>query len=108
MCLSSWSTVSVEDVTHASPQSLKWLQLYVYKDRKVSLDLVRRAEKAGYRAVAVTVDTPALGRREADVRNQFALPSHLNLANFTSLGGDIESGLNAATGGSSLAAYVAR
>lgn len=34
--------------------------------------LVRRAENAGYKAIAVTVDAPRLGRREADVRNRFA------------------------------------
>jgi isopentenyl diphosphate isomerase/L-lactate dehydrogenase-like FMN-dependent dehydrogenase len=43
------------------------------------LDLVRRAEKAGYKALAVTVDTPVLGRREADIRNKFSLPSHLTM-----------------------------
>lgn len=42
----------------------KWFQLYVYKDRKVAANLVRRAEAAGYLAIAVTVDTPVLGRRE--------------------------------------------
>ena len=29
----------------------------------------QRAEKAGYGALAVTVDAPRLGRREADIRN---------------------------------------
>ena len=45
----------------------------------MTLDLVRRAEKAGYKALAVTVDTPVLGRREADIRNKFSLPSHLTM-----------------------------
>jgi isopentenyl diphosphate isomerase/L-lactate dehydrogenase-like FMN-dependent dehydrogenase len=49
------------------------------QDRKVTLDLVRRAEKAGYKALAVTVDTPVLGRREADIRNKFSLPAHLTM-----------------------------
>ena len=61
---------------------LYWIQLYVYKDRSVTLDLVRRAERAGYKAIAVTVDTPLLGRREADIRNRFTLPSHLTMGNF--------------------------
>ena len=52
------------------------------KDRKVTLDLVRRAEKAGYKALAVTVDTPVLGRREADIRNKFQLPTHLTMGKF--------------------------
>ena len=40
---------------------------------------MRRAEKAGYKALAVTVDTPVLGRREADIRNKFSLPAHLTM-----------------------------
>lgn len=43
----------------------------VYKDRKVVEQLVRRAEKAGFKAIALTVDTPRLGRREADIRNRW-------------------------------------
>lgn len=33
--------------------------------------LVRRAEKAGFKAIALTVDTPRLGRREADIKNRY-------------------------------------
>jgi (S)-2-hydroxy-acid oxidase len=61
MTLSSWSTTALEDVAAAAPEGLRWFQLYVYKDRKITLDLVKRAEKAGYKAFAVTVDTPVLG-----------------------------------------------
>lgn len=82
MTLSSFSTTPLEDVYEAAPRGLKWFQLYVYKDRRITLDLVKRAEKAGYDAIVVTVDTPVLGQRFADVRNKFALPSHLSLANF--------------------------
>ena len=46
------------------------------------MDLVKRAERAGYKAFAVTVDTPQLGRREADIRNKFSLPAHLTMGNF--------------------------
>ena len=67
---------------HTAPGGLRWFQLYVYKDRKVTMDLVKRAERAGYKAFAVTVDTPQLGRREADIRNKFSLPAHLTMGNF--------------------------
>jgi isopentenyl diphosphate isomerase/L-lactate dehydrogenase-like FMN-dependent dehydrogenase len=50
----------------------------------VTLDLIKRAEKAGYKALAITVDTPVLGRREQDIRNQFKLPEHLTMGNFAS------------------------
>jgi isopentenyl diphosphate isomerase/L-lactate dehydrogenase-like FMN-dependent dehydrogenase len=43
----------------------------VYKNRTVVEQLVRRAEKAGFKAIALTVDTPRLGRREADIKNRY-------------------------------------
>jgi isopentenyl diphosphate isomerase/L-lactate dehydrogenase-like FMN-dependent dehydrogenase len=58
-------------------------QLYIYKDRAVTTGLVRDAERSGYKAIAVTVDTPFIGTRERDMRNGFSLPDHLALANFT-------------------------
>ncbi|NWW71205.1 HAOX1 oxidase, partial [Climacteris rufus] len=80
MMLSSWATSSIEEVAEAAPDGLRWLQLYVYKDRAVTEALVRRAESAGYRGIFVTADTPYLGRRVADVRNKFQLPPHLRHA----------------------------
>jgi (S)-2-hydroxy-acid oxidase len=44
--------------------------LQVYKDRQISEHLVRRAEDAGFSALVLTVDTPRLGRREADLKNK--------------------------------------
>jgi (S)-2-hydroxy-acid oxidase len=79
MTLSSWSTVALEEVAAAAPGGYRWFQLYVYKDRDVALNLIRRAEVSGYKALAVTVDTPCLGRREADIRNKFSLPPHLTV-----------------------------
>lgn len=43
------------------------------KNRNVVTQLVRRAEKAGFKAIALTVDTPLLGRREADIKNRLAI-----------------------------------
>uniref|UniRef100_A0A6V1QYU9 FMN hydroxy acid dehydrogenase domain-containing protein n=2 Tax=Heterosigma akashiwo TaxID=2829 RepID=A0A6V1QYU9_HETAK len=111
MTLSSWSTIALEEVAQAGaaaePSAPRWFQLYVYKDRDVVLDLVRRAEAAGYKAFAVTVDTPVLGRREADVRNRFKLPTHLTMGNFASKGGAHASGTKDGGKDSGLAAYVA-
>ncbi|RUP47406.1 FMN-dependent dehydrogenase-domain-containing protein [Jimgerdemannia flammicorona] len=46
----------------------------VYKERSISEKLVRRAERAGYQALVVTVDTPLLGKRLHDARTKFQLP----------------------------------
>ena len=80
MVASTFSTCSLEEI--ASAGGPLWFQLYVYKDREVTRDLVLRAESAGYRAIVLNVDTPVLGRRYRDVRNRFALPDGLTLRNF--------------------------
>ncbi|KAK4387186.1 Peroxisomal (S)-2-hydroxy-acid oxidase [Sesamum angolense] len=84
LTLSSWATSSVEEVASTGP-GIRFFQLYVYKDRNVVAQLVRRAEKAGFKAIALTVDTPRLGRREADIKNRFVLPPYLTLKNFEGL-----------------------
>ncbi|XP_006625995.2 2-Hydroxyacid oxidase 1 isoform X1 [Lepisosteus oculatus] len=84
MMLSSWATSSIEEVAQNAPDGVRWLQLYIYKDRELTKSLVKRAESAGYKGIFVTVDTPYLGRRRNDVRNRFKLTPHLKMANFES------------------------
>ncbi len=80
MTLSTFSNTPLEDVARAAAGRL-WFQLYLYRDREVSAGLVRRAEAAGARALVLTVDTPFVGRREANERNRFNLPPHLQVPN---------------------------
>ncbi|MGE0227713.1 MAG: alpha-hydroxy acid oxidase [Dehalococcoidia bacterium] len=80
MTLSTLSTTALEEVAAASAHP-KWFQLYVFRDRDLTAELVRRAEAAGYEALVLTVDAPQLGRRERDARNRFALPPGLDAAN---------------------------
>lgn len=102
MILSTLSNTPVEEVTAAATGPV-WFQLYVYRDRKATEGLVRRAEAAGCKALVLTVDAPLLGRRERDVRNRFRLPPGLSVANMLPVGyGDIP-GVSADSG---LAAYV--
>ncbi|CAM9586772.1 unnamed protein product, partial [Choristocarpus tenellus] len=56
MTLSSWSTTPLEDVAKAAPGGVRWFQLYIYKDREITMQLVKRALASGYTALAVTVD----------------------------------------------------
>ncbi|XP_052737127.1 2-Hydroxyacid oxidase 1 isoform X3 [Bicyclus anynana] len=83
--LSTMASSSIEEVAKAAPNAIKWFQLYVSCDRQITKELVLRAEKAGYKALALTVDTPTLGIRRADIRNKFTLPPHSRLANFDNL-----------------------
>jgi 4-hydroxymandelate oxidase len=100
--LSTLANTSLEDVRAASDGPL-WFQLYVYRDRGLTRSLVERAEAAGYEALVLTVDTPLLGRREADVRHRFTLPLGLRAANLTPSG---EDRLPLPLDGSGLAAYI--
>jgi 4-hydroxymandelate oxidase len=103
MVLSSLSNTDIEDVC-ASHEGGVVFQLYVYRDRAATEGLVKRAEDAGAKAIVVTVDAPLLGRRERDVKNRFALPSHLRVKNLVPAGyGDLEKQTN----DSGLAAYFA-
>ncbi|XP_045472724.1 hydroxyacid oxidase 1-like [Harmonia axyridis] len=102
--LSTLATSSIEEVAQAAPDCTKWFQLYIFKDRSVTRDLVSRAERAGFKALVLTVDAPVFGIRQADVRNGFNLPAHLRLANFT---GASLNKFDDKADGSKLTAYVA-
>ncbi|MEX2570070.1 MAG: alpha-hydroxy acid oxidase [Gemmatimonadota bacterium] len=101
MTLSTLSTCGIEEVSAAASGGL-WFQLYVYRDREATRDLVSRAEAAGARALVLTVDAQLWGVRERDVRNSFQLPPGLRMANLATSGKsefpEVE--------GSGLAAYV--
>lgn len=102
MVMSTLSNSSVEEVAAAAGGSL-WFQLYVYRDRGATLDLIRRVEAAGFGALMLTVDAPILGRRERDVRNHFRLPAGLGVKNLAAAGmGDLPD-----VADSGLAAYFA-
>ncbi|VVC95442.1 2-Hydroxyacid oxidase 1 [Leptidea sinapis] len=101
--LSTISTSSIEEVAEAAPNAVKWFQLYIYNDREITKKLVLRAEKAGFKAIALTVDTPIFGLRRADVRNKFTLPRHLKLANFD---GNLSTKIHSSGEGSGLNNYV--
>ena len=55
-----------------------WMQLYVFNDRELTLDVVRRADQSGYEALVVTTDLAVYGLREWD-RRQFKAPGQLHL-----------------------------
>jgi 4-hydroxymandelate oxidase len=104
MFLSTLSTTRVEEVCEAATGPVGF-QLYVYKDRGVTRDLIARAEAAGCRALVLTADAPLIGTRERDVRNRFHLPDGLRMENLLPAGMDA---VAEAAGDSGLAAYVAR
>jgi len=98
---STISTKPLEEI--AAADAPRWFQLYVYKDRGVTEELVNRAVRAGYKALCLTADTPVLGRRERDERNAFTLPPGFGIANLKPAGLD---GMPEVEHGSAFAQYV--
>lgn len=75
--LSTMGTTSIEDVAEAAPDGWNWFQLYVWKDRDQSEQMLKRAEAAGFDTLLVTVDVPVGGARLRDVRNGMTIPPTL-------------------------------
>lgn len=82
-CLSSASTCSLEEVAAASAGP-KVLQLYVSKDRDITRALIERCKRARYAALCLTVDVPAAGKRERDLRSGFGTRPHWTLGSVLS------------------------
>jgi len=81
--LSTMGTASIEEVQAAAPTGRNWFQLYMWKDRDRSMDLVRRAAEAGCDTLLVTVDVPVAGARLRDKRNGFSIPPALTMKTIT-------------------------
>ena len=77
--LSTMGTTSPEDLARAVPESSRWFQLYLWRDREASRELIGRARESGYRVLMLTVDTPVAGERLRDVRNGLTVPPKLTL-----------------------------
>ena len=82
MTLSMWSNTLLEDVAEGSGTGVRWIQLNICKDREITKDYIRRAEKVGYKALIVTVDQPVSGLRRLA---QYRVP-HISIANFSKNG----------------------
>jgi isopentenyl diphosphate isomerase/L-lactate dehydrogenase-like FMN-dependent dehydrogenase len=73
--LATGSNTSMEQVAKEAGGRL-WFQLYVWHERELSYELIRRADRAGFEALIVTVDTIVPPNREYNARNGFNLPFH--------------------------------
>ncbi|KAK5936540.1 hypothetical protein PMZ80_011227 [Knufia obscura] len=87
MCLSSYSNTSLENVKREGNGNPYMMQMCIVKDRNVTLQLMKRAQAAGYKAMFISVDVPVLGRRLNEMKNNFQLPEDLVFPNILSSGG---------------------
>jgi isopentenyl diphosphate isomerase/L-lactate dehydrogenase-like FMN-dependent dehydrogenase len=74
MCLSTVATSTPADVAVAAPEAPRWLQIYVFRDREVSDDVISQALEAGFSALVLTADLPVYGIRHREVRLGFEPP----------------------------------
>ena len=79
MCVSTLSNDPLEDVKTACGDTPAWFQLYTPRDPDLATSFIQRAEKAGYAALVVTLDTWVTGWR----------PRDLNAGNFPQLRGHV-------------------
>ncbi|WP_034743945.1 alpha-hydroxy-acid oxidizing protein [Halalkalibacter wakoensis] len=83
--VSTVSSYSMEQIAEVMGKGARFFQLYWPNDDEIALSFVKRAEKSGYSAILITVDTPLLGLREQDKQNQyFPLKNGHGLGNYES------------------------
>lgn len=80
--LSTMATTSIEQLANALAGSDAdlWFQLYVWRDRALTSQLVDRAANNGYRVLEIAVDTSVAAVRRRDVKNGFTIPPRLTPA----------------------------
>ena len=83
--VSTVSSKTLEEIADANGDNLHWFQLYLGRNKEFTRSLIGRAEKAGYKAIVVTLDTRLFAWRERDIKNAY-LPFLYNegLANYFS------------------------
>ncbi|KGO40213.1 Aldolase-type TIM barrel [Penicillium expansum] len=88
MGLSSYSNYPLEDVAAQGAGNPYVMQMCVLRDRSITLQLLERAEKAGYKALFLSVDVPVLGKRINEYRNEYTIPDDMSWPNILSHGAD--------------------
>ena len=78
--LSTMSICSIEDIREVTKAPF-WFQLYVFKDRGFSEEVIERAKAAGCSALFLTVDLPMRGQRHCDLKNGLVVPPRLTARN---------------------------
>lgn len=85
MIVSTFATQTLESINSFS-KIPAWFQLYIFKDRSITKELIKLAESSGYKALVLTVDTPIYGNREKEIRNDFDIAEGLILNNLIKAG----------------------
>lgn len=77
--LSTMGTTSPAELAEVVPNSRRWFQLYIMKNRSDSLAVIKQAKDNGFEALVLTVDTPVPGLRYRDNRNGLTVPPKIRI-----------------------------
>lgn len=64
---STASTTTMEEIAAAAPNTPRWYQMYIPKDRQLALSFIHRAEQCRYQAIVITLDTTTRAWRPLDL-----------------------------------------
>lgn len=81
--LSTMATTSIEEIA-AESNGPKMFQIYIFKDRELTYELVERSRAAGYEVLCLTIDTPLAGNRERDRITGMEMPPRFTVASLAS------------------------
>ena len=79
--LSTVSTASIEKISEIT-EGKAWFQLYHPSDKKITKDLLKRAEESGIKTLVILADVPSFGYRPRDIKNGLSMPPKMTLSNF--------------------------
>jgi len=84
--MATYSSRTIEDVANDSPPgSIRFMQIYFLRKRDLVLQILRKAESTGYKALVVTVDSPTttlyVGKNLELTRENFARQAPMCYAN---------------------------
>jgi isopentenyl diphosphate isomerase/L-lactate dehydrogenase-like FMN-dependent dehydrogenase len=82
MVVSTTTEAFLEEVAAASTGP-KWWQLYMFTDRGITAEMLRRVVATGFRAIVMTVDFQDAGLRHRDTRHGFIMPIGLSSSELT-------------------------
>lgn len=89
MILSLFSTTSYEELINISKNPL-WMQIYFFKDRFITKNIIEYIEQLGFKAIVITVDTPVYAKRVREQSFPLKFNKNINFKYLKKFGIDID------------------
>ena len=86
--LSSLATSRPANVAASGVEGPRWFQVYVFRDRAVTRELIAEAVEGGFEALLLTVDLPVLGRRDREISTGFVVGDAESVPGVNAAGGE--------------------